>query len=243
MINTLLDYITAWKQRNNYESNISKSRISSIVLNLLSKTFNPSAERSRHPFHNKRLQEYKDKIGYWLDNKEININFGDSLTDLSREQIYESHDGIFSISGSWANHIQMMVEDLHHDLKRFIIKNISIGCLGGNPLLVYQNYNEVVQDSISCLNKVRQLYPDSRIIVYGLPPVFNIHVNQNTYQFDNELANWVSKDANARFINLKSNFGSGFGKLFPSSKWSSDGVHFNPNGANKFSKLIKEEQQ
>jgi hypothetical protein len=242
MINKLLDYIIAWKNRKEYESNISKSRISSIVINLLNNK-DSITEKTKHPFHTKRLQEYKDKVGYWLDGKEININFGDSLTDLSRTQISVCHDGIFSISGSWSHHIQMMAEDMQEALKRFIIKNISVGCLGGNPLLVYENINSVIEDAIKCLNKIRELYPETRIIVYGLPPVYNIHVVSNTYEFDSIIYNWTQKDKNARFINLKSHFGSGFASLFPKVEYSSDGVHFNPKGANIFAELIKREQQ
>jgi hypothetical protein len=243
MINYLLNYLTSWKQRKDYEENIYKSRISSVIINLLSATIDTSLPRVKHPFHHKKLEEYKNNVGYWLDGREVNINFGDSLTDLSRKEISLCHDGIFSISGSWSHHIQTMAEDMKDALKRFIIKNISIGCLGGNPLLVYQNYNEIVTDAINCLNKVRELYPDSRIIVYGLPPVYNIHVVENTYQFDSELIKWVEKDKDAKFINLKSHFGNGFAKLFPSVNWSSDGVHFNPNGGLKFSNLIKKEQR
>lgn len=243
MISKILDYIESYLHRKEYEKNIKVSQVTSIITKLLSNDMDSNAERTRHPFHNRRLEEYKGMIGYWLDGREININFGDSLTDMARTQIKTCHDAIFSISGSWSHHMQMMAEDLHKDLSRFVIKNISIGCLGGNPLLVYQNYETVVKEAIQCLNKVRELYPDSRIIVYGLPPVYNIHVTEHTYQFDNELLQWTIKDKDARFINLKANFGKGIGRLFPQVEYSADGVHFNPNGANRFSSMIKKEQR
>lgn len=239
----LFNYFISWKHRKEYEKNIQYNQISSLTLNLLSKTIDSDVDKTKHPFHNKRVQEYKDTMGYWLNEKEININFGDSLTDLSRKQIKLCHDGIFSISGSWSHHIQMMAEDLKETLNRFIIKNISIGCLGGNPLLVYQNFDSVVNDALKCLNRVRELYPDSRIIVYGLPPVYNIHVTENTYQFDSVLSEWVMRDKDARFINLKAHFGKGFGKLFPKVEYSSDGVHFNPRGGFEFASLISKEQK
>lgn len=243
MISKILDYIESYLHRKEYEKNIKISKVTSIVTKLLSNSIDPNTERTRHPFHNKRLEEYKGMLGYWLDGREININFGDSLTDMARTQIKLCHDGIFSISGSWSHHMQMMAEDLHKDLSRFVIKNISIGCLGGNPLLVHQNYETVVKEAIECLNKVRELYPDSRIIVYGLPPVYNIHVTENTYQFDNELLQWTLKDKDAKFINLKARFGKGFARLFPQVEYSSDGVHFNPRGAGEFSTLIAKEQR
>ena len=243
MINKFLDYIEAYLHRREYERNFKLNRVTSAITYLLRDSMNPNAERTKHPLHSKRLEEYKDKVGYWLDGKDVNINFGDSLTDMARKQLDVCHDAIFSISGSWSHHIKMMAEDMKESLNRVNIKNISIGCLGGNPLLAYQNYNEVVSDALNCLNRVRELYPDSRIIVYGLPPVYNIHVSENTYQFDLELFNWVTKDSNARFINLKNKFGKGFGKLFPQIEYGVDGLHFNPNGASKFAELIKKEQQ
>ena len=68
----------------------------------------------------------------------------------------------------------------------------------------------------------------------------NIERNkENTYMFDFQLNNWCMADKNAKFISLKEVFGTGFGKLFPSCSWSSDGVHFNPRGGARFTSLIE----
>jgi len=235
---SLMDSFVAWKQRREYQSNIEKNKVSSVITHLMSDTFDKHMERSKHPFHDARLAQYKNEVSKW-NKSEVNINFGDSLTDLSRKQVERVHDGVFSISGSWANHIEEMAEDMSEPLSKFKVKNISVGCLGGNPMLGYQYYNEVLADSIQCLNKIRKLYPDSRIIVYGLPPVYAIYVTENTYAFDFQLNNWCMADKNANFISLKEVFGTGFGKLFPSCSWSSDGVHFNPRGGARFSGLIE----
>jgi hypothetical protein len=234
---SIADSFISWKQRKEYESNFKKSRDESIMMHLLSDTFDKNVSRTKHPFHDIRLSDYKKEISMW-NKKEVSINFGDSLTDMSRNQLSRVHDGIFSISGSWAHHIEMMAVDLKDSLKDFEVRNISVGCLGGNPLLCYQNYSEVVNDSKSALNTIRKLYPNAKITVYGLPPVFSIYVSENTYQFDSILFNWCINDKKASFISLKDHFGRGFGRLFPSTKWSSDGVHFNPNGASKFATLI-----
>lgn len=243
MFENILDKITAWKQRKDYESNIRKSQIGSVFTELLSKDFNTSKERTKHPLHDERLKEFKSVISTWVDKKEVSINFGDSLTDLSRKQIERVHDGVFSISGSWAHHMTLMVSDISDDLSKFTVNNISIGCLGGNPMLVYQNFDEVVKDSYTCLYTIRKKFPKARIIVYGIPPVYNIYATTHSYEFDLKLLEWVSKDVDARFISLKNHFGQGWGKLFPSATFSSDGVHFNPNGADKFAELIKKEQK
>ena len=236
----LLDYIEAYRNRREYEANFKKSAISSAIMELNSSTYDTKIERTKHPFHYRRVEEFTKLIKYWKKDKSVKINFGDSLTDLSRPQIARVHNGIFSISGSWAHHMEQMALDLAEPLNEMVkVKNISIGCLGGNPLLGYQNFDMVVADSIKCLDTVRNLYKDARIVVYGLPPAFNLHVARNTWDFDLKLIEWVSKDFNARFISLKNIFGQGWSKLFPSTHYSSDGVHFNPEGALRFSSYLE----
>jgi hypothetical protein len=233
---SLLDYIEAYRNRKEYEANFKASRLSSAVMELMSSTYDTKMERTKHPFHYRRVEEFTKQIKYWKKDKPVTINFGDSLTDLSRTQMARVHNGIFSISGSWAHHMEQMATDLSDVLNSNVkVMNVSVGCLGGNPLLGYQNFDEVVSDSLKCLNTIRQLYPKARIVVYGLPPAFNIHVLRNTWDFDLRLLEWVSLDKNARFISLKELFGRGWGKLFPTTRYSSDGVHFNPEGAARFS--------
>lgn len=243
MLKKILDKITAWKQRKDYEANIKHSQQGAILTHLLSENFNKDTERTKHPLHDQRLKEYITLIKTWKKKKDIDINFGDSLTDMSRKQIETVHDGVFSISGSWAHHMTMMVEDLANSLKKYNVKNVSIGCLGGNPMLVYQNFEHVVNDTIICLNTIREKFPNARIIVYGIPPVYNINATAHSYDFDLELLKWVGADRDARFISLKNHFGQGLASLFPQMAYSSDGVHFNPNGANIFAELIQKEKK
>jgi hypothetical protein len=243
MLNKLIDKFTAWKQRKEFENNIKRSQEGAVITQLLSSQFDKNVERTKHPLHDQRLKDYKNIIKTWKKKKEVDINFGDSLTDMSRKQIEEVHDGVFSISGSWAHHMKMMVEDLSSSLSKIKVKNVSIGCLGGNPMLVYQNFEEIVKDSIECLDKIREIFPEARIIVYGIPPVYNIYATTHSYDFDLEILKWIGKDKDARFISLKNHFGQGFARLFPDMTYSSDGVHFNPNGANLFADLIKKEKK
>jgi hypothetical protein len=198
---------------------------------------------TEHPLHNIRLAQNKLLVKTWAAGKKVSINFGDSLTDMARAQTLRFHNGVFSISGSWAHHIEGMIIDMKESLSPFDIENVSIGCLGGNPLLVYQDYDRVVEESLRALDTCRNTFPNARIIVYGLPPVYNIHVLENTYQYDSQLELWCRKDRDAKFLNLKALFGKGLGRLFPSCQYSSDGIHFNPNGANKFSEAIHELQK
>ena len=117
MFEKILDQITAWKQRREYQNNIKKSLEGAVITELLSKDFDKSKERTKHPFHDQRVKDFKGLISLWKNKNEVSINFGDSLTDLSRKQIERVHDGVFSISGSWAHHMTQMVNDLSNDLR------------------------------------------------------------------------------------------------------------------------------
>ena len=242
MINKILDIYDTWRKRKNYEKAVELSKTGFLWLheNISSYEVNP---QKKHFGHDKRLAEYKKNISAWTDKYDIDINFGDSLSDFSRIQLNAYHDGIFSIGGSWSHHIEMMVKDLKDDLSVYNVKNVTVGSLGGNPMLVYYNINETIKYALQCLDTIRSCYPESRIIVYGIPPLFNIYATQNSYFFDHKMIEWTIQDKNAKFLSLKEHFGSGWLKLFPVSEWSRDGVHFNPQGASKFAQLLSDLMQ
>jgi len=244
MIKILLDRLESFLHRSEYEKNIKNSAIHSYATRLLSSSYSTNYyPNTEHPLHTIRLQQNKNLVKTWNSGKSVAINFGDSLTDMARAQTLRFHNGVFSISGSWAHHIEGMIIDMKEALSPFDVNNVSIGCLGGNPLLVYQDYDRVLQESLRALDTCRSSFPNARIVVYGLPPVYNIHVLENTYQYDSQLELWCKRDIDARFLNLKALFGFGLGRLFPSCQYSSDGIHFNPNGANKFSEAIHKLQK
>lgn len=194
----------------------------------------------RHPLHAARVQVYKAEYANLPKTKSLSINFGDSLTDLAREYFKGSLDAICSISGSYANHMQEMAEDTRDFFMQFDIGYVFVGTLGGNPMLVYRNYDQVLKSSLVCLDRIRQLYPRQKIIVYGLPPVYNLHATQHAYRFTTDLVQWAQKDRNSTVIDLHGALGSGPLKLFPTARWSSDGVHLTPSGAMKLSKKFNQ---
>lgn len=244
MIAKLLDYIESYLHRKEYEKNIQKSVVQSAVSRLLSTSYSSNYyPTTEHPLHSVRLAQNKALVKTWNRGKNVSINFGDSLTDMARSQMLRFHNAVFSISGSWAHHMKAMILDMTEVLSSFVVQDVSIGCLGGNPLLVYQDYDRVLHESLETLDVCRNSFPSARIIVYGLPPAYNIHVLENTYKFDSQLEAWCERDSDAKFLNLKAHFGKGIGKLFPMSEYSSDGIHFNPRGASKFSELIHKLQK
>ena len=239
---SLIDIYDTWRKRRNYQKAVEASKLGFAWIHQNIESSNMEVSQ-KHFGHDERLADYKKVIKTWQKKTDKTINFGDSIADFARDQFAVNHDGIFSIGGSWAHHMQQMAEALADDLKDFRIKNITIGTLGGNPMLVYRNMDEVINAAITCLNRVRQLYPNSRIIVYGIPPLFNIYATMNCTDFDMKMIEWVTHDPNARFLSLKQHFGTGFAKFFPSSKWSADGVHFTEAGAAKLNKLLHDQMQ
>lgn len=208
---------------------------SEILFTALQKPDTPEIE---HPLHAQRKALYISQLST-VQKQKVAINFGDSLTDLARRYL-TSVDWIASISGSWSNHIAQMAREVKAALASSgkSVDCVFVGTLGGNPLLIYESLPETINRAARALDEIRSLYPDARIVVYGLPPVYNLHATRNAYSFDAALLDWVMKDRDAVFIDLHGKFGRGFLWLFPDVVWSSDGVHLTPRGATKLNKYF-----
>lgn len=237
-LKNILATFELYRNKKTYEQAIKESLILSLGTESFGNNFTDVTwdEIKEHPKHKSCINEFKKSIKYSL--KLDSINFGDSLTDFARRYI-TSVDGIYSIGGSWHKHMLQVAQDLAIYLKRFNIKYIFIGTLGGNPLLVYQDFDKTVAYSLRVLDGIRELFKEAKIIVYGLPPAFNINVLKNTIAFDEELRQWTFNDGNASFIDLKKHLGG----FFPKSRWSSDGVHLSPKGARILSDLFEAEKK
>lgn len=231
--------ISTAKNKKNYEAAMKKAQLQSLAFQLIFQNSTQMLPRVEHPLHKIRLAQYIKDVDK-LKAGDIAINFGDSLTDLARKPLSDAIDGIFSISGSWANHMSQMACELKPYLMPRIndIKYICVGTLGGNPLLVYQNYNDVVNEMNLALSTIRNAYPNAKIIIYSIPPTFNVYANTHAYQFAADILKWVNANPNSCLIDLHSQLGDGLFNLFPQSEWSADGVHLSPRGARKLASLI-----
>ncbi len=167
-----------------------------------------------HPLHKKRLKEYTNNIEtfYRLKNRlnKDTIAFGDGLLDSSRHSFLNSINEKlnFSIKGSWANQVQQMVVDLFHLLaeKNFSIQNVIIGTLGGVQLSQNQDVNATIKISYDCLDKIRSVFPLSKIIVTGLPEIYGPSTTKNSLKFEGKIYEWVHRDKNAVFIPMFKKF-------------------------------------
>lgn len=236
----MFNEIQAYLNRKEYKKNIELSKNIAILSELLFKDNEKEYNRLPHPLMEIKKKEFSFHASQVLpDKKPVHINFGDSLTDLSRKQL-TCINGIYSISGSWSHHIYEMIKFLVPIIynREINVEKVSIGCLIGNPLLAYQNYKKAMEDAMDTLNYCRLAFNNSKMIVYGMPPVYNLHATENTLQVDYEFSGWC-KTHEAVFISLRNEFGKGWKKFFPDLKYSSDGVHFNPAGAEKFNNMLK----
>lgn len=229
--------IKTYFSRGEYKKTHSVSKNTAYIMHMLLKPQAPNY--SEHPFHKKCIEKYRNNLKGYSKQEPLTVAFGDSLLDIPRNEYVSIEEELnFSISGSWHNHMQQMVEEMYSDLKDYNVQTIVIGTLGGNPLLSYQSIDNVIEASLSCLNKIRELFPNARIIVYGLPPVYNINASLNSVAFEINMYHWVLLDNNSVFLPLFKKFAGAFG-LFPQIELSADGVHFSPTGVILFDELIK----
>jgi len=229
----MIEKIKTWLNLREYKKNIKVSIFSSIYLFLSNDGLDKRTDKALpHPLNSVRLPKYFEEVSKLPFG--CNVSFGDSLVDLSREQM-DIFDGIFNISGQWAEHTMQTIMDLCEVLLLKQPKNIGIGCLGGNPMLVYQNYEYVKRTTIECLDYLRIKFPYANIIVYGCPPNYSINVTRHAIEYEELVKNWTINNS-AKFISLYELL-KGF---FPKAKHSSDGIHLTEYGAWKLNKKIGE---
>lgn len=190
---------------------------------------------AEHPLHQIRLAKYAEEASFLT--KAVRVNFGDSLTDLARDQLQGEYiDCIWSIAGSISPNMSQMANAMKGYMKGKTIKHISVGSINGNSFLAGFDYDWILNQSRKDLDKIRAAYKDVKITVYGLPPTFNVYATEKYIEYDAFLYDWCVRDGNANFVSFKK-LGNG---LFPSVDYSADGVHLTPKAAVNFGEALKE---
>lgn len=186
-----------------------------------------------HIYHKEAVEVFRKNIENCKDKEIDAIAYGDSILDIPKNQYTAVKSEMnFALSGSWAYHMKRMAEDLRPTFqkKKKKIKNVISGCYGGNPLLAGQPIQSVVSESIDALKFIHECHPESRFIVYGLPPVYNLNATSNALLFEMAMYEWLIKNhPNFVFIPMQKQFAGALG-LFPTIKMSSDGVHLSRRG-------------
>ena len=239
----LMERALIWLQTKRYEKEYRENMKKSFLLDLyLSRNGRDTGLWNREiPTYRRRLAEFTASLGRAPAGD--TIAFGDSLLDLTRKKLHAVPAAMnFAISGSWAHHMARMASDIRPLLERAdiypSIKYVVVGSLGGNPLLMRQPVERTIEKSMDALDAIRRLYPDARIIVFGIPPTISMYVNTNAPAFEAALYRWVFADRDAVMLPLQRQFAGSLG-LFPKAVMSVDGVHFSAQGASEFDRLIE----
>lgn len=243
----LYEDILIWLQTKTYEREYRKNMRKAFILDLYlaRQKPDPGIWNRENPAHRKRLAGFISGLSGQVTGD--TVAFGDSLMDLTRSKLHSVPGPLnFSISGSWAHHMAQMARDIRPALERAglyrSIRYVVVGSLGGNPLLARQPVKLTIERSIRALDTIRRLYPEARIIVFGIPPTISIYVNKNAPAFEKALYLWVLRDDNAVMLPLQRRFAGKLG-LFPKAVMSVDGVHFSSRGAAEFDGLIEKAKQ
>lgn len=171
---------------------------------------------------------------------EVVIAVGDSITEFFKGHSKNIDDRLnFGIAGSCWPHFSLVIAAVAPLLEQYglRVRAVLLGC-GGNGLLAHQSWAGFARDGRECFTATRKAFAFARIMVYGLPPVFDPYATilQETAQL------WfkalVGSDANAVYLDILARFGGGLFGLFPKAWLSIDGVHMTPAGQFEFDDMI-----
>jgi len=199
-----------------------------------------------HPNYTNHLNTCKNNFISYAKKDMANDNdktwgIGDSILAQCRDRIDSIKPKMnHALGGAWSHHMLQLVNDLEPLFKQYnyIPKNIVIGTPNGNAILVHQEINSVNEQCIILLNRIRELYPQARIILYGLPATLISYAILNFTAYDTNLIKWLLNDSNSVFLPLIKNFIEK-NHILPKSDMNSDGVHMTPKGMILFGKLIQ----
>lgn len=190
-----------------------------------------------------QIQAYAKSVGASKTNqKAVVISFGDSLMDFMRGDCINIDDRLnFGIAGSCSPHMKYVAEQVKDELAYhgLIVRAIVAGCFKGNALLGHQDYEAAEADCTSALDTMRAQWPGARLIVYGLPPVWDVYamIYQDTSR--KLFMAWVAHDPDAVYLDILARFAGPWG-LFPTVEDSLEGVHMTPAAKVEFDNMITE---
>ncbi|HRZ18450.1 MAG TPA: hypothetical protein P5136_00095 [Methanofastidiosum sp.] len=200
-----------------------------------------------HPGYSEHIKEcQKNFIDYATKSMKYDsdrtIGFGDSILAQAKDRIKTVIDPRlnFSLGGMWAHHMLKNINDMVPLFLSygFMPKKIVIGTPNGNAILVHQEINSVNEQSLIVLNRLRQLFPTSRIIIYGIPMTIVSYAIQNFAAYDTALFKWMMSDINSVMLPLIKGFVENY-HILPKADMNSDGVHMTPKGQVFFGELIE----
>lgn len=167
------------------------------------------------------------------------ILIGDSLSDFTRNQLSCVRPELnFAKAGQGSSYYIRIVQDVAPALVNLDVKHVIIECFG-NEFLGYFHVDTIKAHADSVFAVVRGLFPKARIILGGLPPVYDLYTNIHKNEFHQYLLDLVLNDENSVLVLLQKQFAGAFG-VFPKIEYSSDGVHLAGQAIIEYDKLLNE---
>ena len=205
-----------------------------------------TAPYPEHPGHAAAMRHNREMIREFASNplREAHPTIGihDSLIALRAEQC-TSVDLPCGVSGLGGRQYIRLMHDVKAVLDQYKINPgfLVLGCIVGNMLLNRYSWGQCVSEFQSVYAESRALWPDAKIILYGLPPVFDEYLTQHTWQAEQLMIWKVAADVkagnNAVYVSLKK---MSIGGVWPRTKLSSDVVHLTATGFIRFDRLLNE---
>lgn len=175
------------------------------------------------------------------------IGFGDSILKLTQHKLTAIDPLLnFALSGSGSPDMAAIAEALMPTLENFGYTQpdtVVLGTLGGNPLLSHQDYEYIRAEALFTFRKIRQLFPFAKIVVYGIPPIFDVYATHYANDFNMYLLTLTTQDGNSCYVDLYFRFAGPLSlwpqmKMIPSSDYSLDGVHLTGKAIIEFDKCL-----
>lgn len=203
-----------------------------------------------HPGLKDSVDESKKNIAefYYSGRKFKVVGFGDSILKLTQYKLNALDPLLnFALSGSGSPDMAAIAEALYQDLENCgytFPDAVYLGTLGGNPLLSHQDFEYIRSEAAFAFKKIRELFPHTKIVVYGIPPIFDAYATHYANEFNQFLLTIVMADGNACYVDLYFRFAGPLSlwpqlKMFPSPDDSIDGIHLTGKAILEFDKCLQ----
>lgn len=191
-----------------------------------------------HPGYEKHIQQCREKFSEYYQTKmktdsDRTVAFADSILAQARDRIGYAMDPLrnYALGGMGAEHMLQCINDmaLLFAAVGFSPRNIVIGSFGNNLLAYCQAVPYACAQGKAVLDRIRVLWPEAKVIVYGLPMTIVPAVIQAVTALDGMDGTWITLDHNSVGIPLIKHFVENW-HILPKADMSSDGVHLTPAG-------------
>jgi hypothetical protein len=215
--------IQQWSMRKHYSKLRKKTRLYDLSL-----VMNPPPEVyidpvPTHPGFPKIIKTIVKNLG------EIQIvdtlSVGDSILDFLRGMLTAVKARFnFNLAGSWSPQILEVLAFIKKTFPFLKIRNLVIGCGWGNEALQFESLPLMKKHLLEMLDGARKLYPETKIIYHGAPPVFHPWAIKHRNELDQLGKDWCTADGNAVYLDLLKSFSGPF-QLFPQAGMNKDTIH------------------